>query len=274
MYNIGQTVAEGDKWSAGIAYVTIPADIDRDVFITYCYQTNSLYIKTEDGGYHKNIITADHVFNFLDFPEKPGDNGSLVIYVQEPVHKELMVVAKINSNDEITDLIEGQFKFRKKWKNNFVEIAGSAKDGYLSLSVDCEDNSSFNIHVNNSNKNAELIVEIAGSALINALNEISIISKENVILTTIDKIDNKNVSSVSVKSTEIQNQTDKYLINGGSDPITLGNQCKLIFDNLFDELGRSTVTTSLGQMPLLNAQQIVAMKQKTKNILSEISFTD
>lgn len=273
-YNIGQAISEGDKWSAGVAYVTIPSDVDRESFIAHCYQTNTLYIKTEDGGYHKNIATDNWSFNFIDFPQKPGDNGSLVFYVQEPVHKELMVIGIVNSDNEIVDLVEGQFKLRKKWLNNFVEITGSAKDGYLSMTVDSQDNSSFIIHVNNENNNAELNIEVAGNIIINALNSISLISKGNHSVQVFDPNDNTKYSEILVESEEINASTDKFSINEGSSPITLGDQCKLIFDNLFDELGKSTVATTMGQMPLLNAQQIVAMKENTANILSLISFTD
>lgn len=274
MYNIGTQIAQGEKWPVGVGYVTIPTDIDREQFIAHCYQTNSLCIVTEDGGFHKNIPTDTWSFNFIDFPDKPGKNGSLVIYVQEPVHKELIIVATINSDQEIIDLREGQFKLRKKWNNNFVEISGSGKDGNLSLIVDAEDNANLLLHVNNRNNNAKLQMEVSGNIILEALNQIEVISKQNVILAVQNANDQTQQSTVKLSSDSIKNYTDNFVINEGTEPIGLGNQIKLIFDNLFDELGRSTTTTSIGQMPLLNAQQLAAMKQNTANILSQISFTD
>lgn len=273
-YNIGTQLASGDKWPAGVGYVTIPTDVVREEFITHCYQTNSLCIVTEDGGFHKNIATDSWSFNFIEFPDRPGKNGSLVIYVQEPIHKELMIVAVINSDQEIIDLREGQFKLRKKWNNNFVEISGSAKEGNLSLIVDSQDNASILLHVNNKNKNAKLEIEVAGEIILNALNQISLISKQNVILVAQNPNDQTLQSFVQIQPEEVKFITDSFKVGEGTESIGLGNQIKLIFDNLFDELGKCTTTTSLGQMPLLNAVQLASMKQNTANILSQTSFTD
>jgi hypothetical protein len=44
--------------------------------------------------------------------------------------------------------------------------------------------------------------------------------------------------------------------------------------NFIQEVGNSTVTTSLGQMPLLNSEAIIKYKEQVDSLLSSIGFID
>ena len=45
-------------------------------------------------------------------------------------------------------------------------------------------------------------------------------------------------------------------------------------EKLLDTIYRSTVTTQLGQMPLLNKEEFKSMKEELENLKSKVSFTE
>jgi len=54
----------------------------------------------------------------------------------------------------------------------------------------------------------------------------------------------------------------------GEEPMVLGSKLETLLNNLIEEISSSTVSTSLGQMPLLNATSIAKLKKDVKGILS------
>jgi hypothetical protein len=270
-YNIGQIPFQDDKWSCGVGYVCIPSDIDRDIFITDCFLRGTLMIRTNDGGVYRNCPTNISTFNDITFPDVFTSNGTPVVYLTEPVHKQPMVIAALIFNDDIIDQAEDQFKIKKIYKDNIVEISGSAKDEFLTILVNGSKKSDFNIRLVNANNKANLNLEIDGDINILASHDITAQANNQMV----QKVGVEDeVSSLTQTPTEINARINKFSINDGNEPITLGNALKTILDNLFTMLGESTTTTAIGQMPLLNGQQIAALKDETAKILSQISFTD
>jgi hypothetical protein len=60
-----------------------------------------------------------------------------------------------------------------------------------------------------------------------------------------------------------------YEIGDASSTAVMAEALETFLHDLIDQVSQSTVTTSLGTQPLLNAAQIAALKSKTTNFFSE-----
>lgn len=274
MTNIGQQPIVGKKWAAGVAYVACPKDLDRDEYIAGCYKQGLISIRTEDGGFYNRVPVSLWAFNFIEFPEDNDKNGSTVAYITEPVHQQPMVIGLINKNNELIDLVEHQFKLKRKYNDNFVEIVGSAKGGYLGINVDAEDDAQVFINVINKNKTAKLDIQVDGEIITHTTGGGTHTRYGEYNNQTTDENDESQFASHKQTTTSNEFQNDEFKINDGTDPITLGNKLKALLDDFFDEIYISTVPTQAGLQYLTNREALHKYKERTKEFLSEISFTD
>lgn len=272
-YNIGQIPFEDTKWTCGIGYIAIVEDVDRDKFITDCILSGRISFKTEDGGLYHKCPVSKNIFNDLRWPEKWQDNGTPIVYVTDQKFQQPIVIGTFNFNDEIIDLREHGFKISKENRNNLVQIAGNADYlGELLIFVQGVDESRFSIKIGNEANKGVMDIDIDGGFELRTVDNITNISQSNII----NKVGEteETSSTLSQSSSEINARVTKFSINDGSQAIMLGNMWKEMMDAFIDEISRSTVSTAIGQMPLLNSVQIANFRQKTEEILSEYSFTD
>lgn len=269
MYNL-----PGYKYSSGIGYITLPTDLDRDTYIRDCYKNFHVSLKTEDGGFLNRVPISPEVLNFCEFPSTTTEIGTCVIFVTDEMLQEYFIVARFANRNEIGDNKEGAFKIRRKIGSQFVEISGSAKEKHLNLIVDGDtDGGEININVLNNNKNGAVNVNIAGDLKLLASGQVSLYQEGTF---KVETADNKSDNSATFDQTSTENhfQNQKIVINKGDEPFVLGNKLKDMFDAFIEEVGNITVTTAMGQMPILNKIQILAYKQRTKEFLSQVGYID
>lgn len=270
-YNIGTIPLDDTKWSAGIGYISIPADHDRDDFIKNCFITGKVSFKTRDGGHYHNCPIDKSKFNDLIFPERWEENGSPVIYVTEPIHQQPMVIGICCFDNEIIDQSENQFRLHKAFENSSVEIIGSAEDESLTFLINGEGNSNLNIRLSSEDDTANMNIDVDGSISVVTLNDIFIQTKTKK--TSFVGYGN-NSSSISQTPESVNIYTRNFSINEGSEQMVLGNKLKTFLDDFIDELSRTKVATGIGVQPILNSVQVAAFKEKTKELLSKIGSTD
>ena len=273
-YTQGQTPIDGFRYTGGIGYIAVPSDIDRDKYIGMCFRNNRVSILTEDGGFVNQVPIDNWDLNRIEFPVDSEKMGSAVVYVTEQIHNHPIIVGVLTSNDEIGELVEGQWKIKKKHKDSFVEIVGSAKDGSVGITVDTDKEAHFYINVFNKDKSAESKVHVGGTSEYYTTGAHDILSNEHIKLRVENTEDEEDASTVTLEKEQVKTETKKFIINNTDEPFVLGKTFKDLFDNFIDEVAKTTVTTALGQMPILNAAQVAAFKLKTKTILSEKGFID
>jgi hypothetical protein len=52
----------------------------------------------------------------------------------------------------------------------------------------------------------------------------------------------------------------------------LGTKTAIFLKDAIEEIGNSTITTMLGQMPLLNSAKILSLQKRVDELLSEVGF--
>lgn len=270
-YNIGTIGVDGKQWSCGIAYVAIPQDIDRTQFVTECVMQGTLSIKTIEGGYIHNCPTTISLFDIVEFPEVPEEMGTPVVYVTEPLHQQPIVIGALNFNDNILNREEAQFLLQRQFKNSIITFAGSAQDETITISVNGVEKSEMHINLTNADKRAKLEFSIDGDWFIKTLGVISFIS-----YTSISHVVKNDDAEATVTHTakEYNVTANRISLNEGTQSMVRGNDLADLLRDLIMEVSRSTVTTSLGQMPLLNALKIGEFTNRLDKILSDSTFTE
>lgn len=278
-YNLGVRPDAAEMFESGIAYIIIPSDVDRDVYIRECYRTKTVSIYSEFNGVSNRVPIDLFSLNFVKFPNDVKELGSAVHFSIDPVRKAPYITAIYFKTDELADLAENQFKFKRELNGNFVEISGSPSDKYLGLTVKSDKGGDLLINVGSEDETGKLTITVEGDVNITSTANTTLKQFNGFSTQTINKENEHQYSlieqtdeEVNIKADKISFDTDTFKINGGEENMVLGQKLKSFFDDLISELGKTTVTTALGQMPILNKAQVEAFKLKTDTFLSEVGF--
>lgn len=163
----------GTRNSAGIGYIILPTDKDRDKYIESCYNTGTISVMLEDGGMVDYVSISNHVLNYLEFPKTSEQLGSMLFWVNIPKKNIPVIVAVINKNDEIISIGEHQIIQSKDHKDGYIEISGNAKDGLLNITAKGKksDKGVLNISVTNVDDTAELNLLVRGTSNIKTIGD-------------------------------------------------------------------------------------------------------
>jgi len=263
----------GYNYSVGVGYIAIPVDIDRDKYIGLCYKTNTVSILCDDGSFFNRIPIPSSILGFIDFPKNVRDFGTAVLYVNEPIKNQLFIVSLVESPIEIGDMTENQFKWKRKWGNNLVEISGSGKEKYVSITVDGEEGeSNFIVSVKNKSKTGKVLIETDGEIKLSTNQKLSLETFKEFIVSTLSK--NEILALYKQSEEEHYFEGKKFRINKGDEAMLKGNKTKDFLEELLTTISKITVTTSLGVMPIMNLQDFILLKEKLKLLLSEKSFLE
>ena len=258
---------------SGIGYVTMPKDIDRDNFIINCINSGTISFITEDSERFDNVKVSKNLFNFIQFPKEETQAntqlnlGSLIFWVKSYNHNFPIVIAILSKEDEFININEHEFVLNRNYLGNFVEIRGNAKNSNLNINIISKEDSkgSLNIKVSNKEKNAKANIFVEGNLEAYASNEAKIYSGNKLITEVINfKDKTKSIKTTITKEGIVDNE--------GDEPILRGNKTVDLINKLIRLISQATVSTSLGQMPLLNAIEIAKLESETKELKSELSF--
>lgn len=302
-YNVTTRNHAGEMHPSGISYIVIPSDVDRSKYINECFATNTVSIFSEHNGYSSHVPIDKNSLNFIVFPKTVKDFGSPVSFKCDPIHQVPFIDAIYFGTDEISELVENQFKFKRKFNNNVVEIVGSPEGKYVGINVIADVEGEVFINVRSKDKSAKFTVNVDGDSVINSGGNLMVRQFDKFTSVTADP-DNKdqftvheqtstdhtfysdnheiNADNVTVRSDNILTEgkkvnfkkVEEFKINDGKEPYILGKKWAKFMKDFIKEVGSSTTSTAIGQMPLLNAEQITAYQDKVDELLSEIVFID
>lgn len=281
------------RGSSGTANIIIPKDIDRNVFISECQKNSTITILTEQNERIDNVLVAENVWNFISFPNTPNELGSRVIWINIPKYNQPVVVAKINKQNEIELREEEEFLIKKEIKGKgVVELSLDPKNNAISINLNSfEDVGQLDIKVK-ANQKGVLNLESDSDIIISAPKITSFIKESiDVVIQDLETQETKTEikyklgeglsyldefdNFIGVNSKNIQLKTTTEIILGdGKEPIVLAETCKKVLDKFIDLVSAATVSTSLGQMPLLNRQSISDLKNITDSFFSQLTKSD
>lgn len=277
---VGSQNFPGFEYNVGIAYVIWPRDIDRESYVRKSLSTFTVSIATEDGGVRNRVPFAKHCSEDIVFPIANNEYGSIVVWILDPKSKRPIIIGVFKPNQEVGDLVEDFFKWKKEHGQSIVEISGSPRDRILNAIVNADEGGVLNVVVRNQRQeNALLNMESTGNVEVLSVQDTKLVQYGYFKAVSVEKSDRDQFSSFQQTSSDQTFITDKFVVNkregdGEAEAMVLGETFKELFDDFIDEVSRTTVSTAIGQMPILNAMQVAAFKQRTQDILSKLSFSE
>lgn len=279
----------GDRHSAGVGYVIIPSDVDREQYIRYCFNTCSLSISLENGGALHNVQCIKQVFNDIDFPIDSKTMGSMVFWVDNPLHNHPTIIGTIPKVDQDIDLSEKQSSFSKTSGNGTSEILLDSKQPSVTINCDSLTEAGGDIIIVSKNKALKSKIKINSSGEITLSSQNFDINTSNQFKVKIaDPFKDDNVTTIIYKKGEGLNYSDEFgneiqvldgkvninsdNINIGGDdakqPILLGDDTGDLIDKILEILSRTQTTTLIGPQPLLTAAEFAGLRAKVELIKS------
>lgn len=280
------TSGVGSLFASGTAYVSIPDNQDREMFIKKCFKTQTLFIRGESGESFKDVFISKNLLHDIDFPENSKSRGSLVTWVKQPKHNVPIVVGVFDLKNNMSYITkERQVRFQRKSKSgNIVDFDGSADDASLDINVSSseDDKGIIRFKINNPNQTAKMEVYVSGEIDVFADKKIRIASNEELLLELV-KQDGSSLATISYKNgvglalkdeynNEIVTKSKSlYLKEGSGGGLELEVTDKLI--NL-GTIGGASEPGVLGNKNETALNDIKGMLQKLITLITQISTQD
>lgn len=178
----------GKRNIAGIGYINLPLDIDREVYIRSVYRKGSISVALDDGGVIDDVLITKEALDRLVFPISSKELGSIVFWVNIPKKNQPVIVGTINKNNEFVNLNENEFSFKRESKFGFVEISGNGRNSDINFIVNHnQSRGKINIIASNKTGTAEVNVNVKGGMNIYTSKDINITTEESFNLTVGDE---------------------------------------------------------------------------------------
>ena len=180
---IGTSGLPNRPLAAGSAYVIIPYNVDREQYVSQCYKTNTICLRTESGDFYKNAYIGDNELAMVSFPEKVGEIGSPVFWVSQPRHNTPVVVSVLNIKSAIGKMSEeGQFLLKGVSNDSVVAIDARSKNGAsLDILVDSDEVSKVGIKVVGGEDNF-LDINVKGNVKILGTKSTKFVAREDFVV--------------------------------------------------------------------------------------------
>jgi len=293
--DIGPKSVPGGQLSAGIGYVIVPADQDRDIYISQCFSTGTIMVLVEDQDYVSDIKIDVHRLQFITFPDTPEELGSCVAWVSSPVFKKPIVVSIITKGDDFVDVVENQFKFRRETDNAYAEISARGDKGQMFFSVDSdeEDGGRLNVLVKNRSNKGELNLLVKGNVNLESTDNFNIKSANSFNISIKNPLDDNETiteisyhrdegfsykdqyeNEISINDGQITTKSEKIVQNEGGNQAVLGNQLKGYEEDKLTEFDTHTHPTALGPSGPPTKPLTPIFKPQIPNWLSSIFSFD
>lgn len=290
-----QRKVHGRKASAGVAYLYVPPDQDRDKFVRDAYRTGSVTIINDFSERMDNVRVSKHVMNDLEFPSDSEKLGSMVLWVNVPRNNQPVIVSVVPKGNEIYEFLEHQFSIRKTFGDSTIDVSGDAESGSLVINVFSKSKAPrIDMNVTTPEKDAKLNVKVSGDlkaivenvAEIEAANKIitRVVNREEdeEALTEIKYVRGEGFKYVDEFGNEILATEDSVnvkaaksvMLGEGEEPVVLGDTLASLMSEILTAISNITTATSIGAQPILNKAKFESLKEKVDSIKSEYSSTD
>lgn len=188
-----QGIPDFSNIHTGVAYIAIPEDVERSVFIRNSFNARTLYIRSESGDRWKNVFASDEVFRNVKFPETSDKKGSMVAWIKVPKHNLPLIVGVIDLKDTASIITEeGQVRFQKRTSEGLVDFNMRAGIPEITMDVVSSVNGKgkLRLNVTNPNDTALLDVFVKGETELFATKKFTAKSNEEVRLDVVDELNN------------------------------------------------------------------------------------
>jgi len=232
--SVGTVSFKSGRFYSGNAYISIPEDQDRDVYIKNCFNTKTVMIRGEVGEMWRRAKIDEISLQEIRFPSLSSEVGSPILWVKVPYHNQPMVVAVVGTTSQ-SSLITEEFQRRltKVSDNGVVDIDMRAQEPELDLSVSSNVNGKgkLTVSVTNPDDTAELDLFVRGKVTLYATDKITLVLDKEKL----DRVIELNADGISLGS---EGQS--------AEPGVLGDTLESSLTDLINAIKKLTVPTGTG----------------------------
>lgn len=279
--------------TGGVGWIIIPNGTDRNTYVANCYRMHMVSIEGGLGysAMHQVKITTQ-ALEKIKFPGSSGERGSAVVWIRDNFYNRPIVIGLLDSVGDSGMTTEFQQRIVQQTAEQVVEIFLDAVNGVLNISSQGTPDipANLNIRVSGGNEDNELHLESdakmsfgAKSMTFSLTEDIDITianeTEENIITIQGNKehfiLKDQFANSAEFREGNVQIKTEKFSVGEGEENMVLGNTLVQLLSDWLDALLRMTVQTPVGPSgTLLNVPDFVNIKNRLKDILSKLSYTD
>lgn len=279
---------------SGIGFIVVPDDNTRQQYIADCYRTSTVTINGGFGyGYISAVKILPDVLQKIHFPLKSTERGTPVLWLRENFSNRPIVIGIISEEGYTNLLKENQNRYVQEIDGKVVEIFQDANSATLNINVVGKSDTPANINIKVASGSEDSVVNIDSDGKVNvsandftatARNTFNIFLKDGKNDELISLIgDSKKMEfkdkfgNVITSNKENINITvaEKFNVNGGKEPMVLGQTLVDLLSEILDAIQKITVITPVGTSSVpVNIASFASAQQKLKNILSKISNLD
>lgn len=308
--SMGINGVPSDTPTAGVGYVIVPKGVDAKSYIEKCYKSNTISMYSGfGGGHYHNVSVDDEVMQKLSFPDSPDKYGSPVVWVNIPKHNKPLIIASVKYDDDTYELETNSRRITKSFNGNMIDIFLKANSSTIDVNVVGNDDTSPKVKINviNEKADSEVKLYVKGTIILHSTDRQVLVSDKAVQFSVIDssgkikglikyvlgegftyKDEFGNIHLMNSDNIQFK-PNEKFKVGDGNEPAMLGNTFKSIFEDLTDilsklanslatdthsdSMGGTGTSTNAANFTKL-ASDINSMKDKYKDFLSGINFTD
>lgn len=168
--------------SAGVGFVVVPSDIDREQYVNDCYRTNTLTINGGKGyGYFSGVHADINVMQSIEFPTDDTNRGTPVVWVKDAISQLPVIVGVLRKQSGYYALAEKQYRLKRGTETRNVEVFLDGNEAALEITVVGDKDEAANINVKLSSANKDSVFNL------NCDNEINVTAEKSVTVTSNEK---------------------------------------------------------------------------------------
>lgn len=120
--------------TAGIGYIVVPNNEDRDEYVKRCYRNHTVDI-IPGMNYSKtfNIPITIEALERVSFPERTEDLGSTIVWVREDFQNRPVVIGVIKDGSEASQMSSNQRQIIQEYGNQIAQIFFDAKKSLINV---------------------------------------------------------------------------------------------------------------------------------------------
>lgn len=120
--------------TAGIGYIVVPNNEDRDEYVKHCYRNHTVDI-IPGMNYSKtfNIPITIEALERVSFPERTEDLGSTIVWVREDFQNRPVVIGVIKDGSEASQMSSNQRQIIQEYGNQIAQIFFDAKRSLINV---------------------------------------------------------------------------------------------------------------------------------------------
>ena len=312
--NIAYTPSSTERYSSGIGHIVVLSEelMSREKYIVDCYKNSCVSIYIEGEGVHHRVNCSPDTFNWIYFPEDYKKVGTTIVWVFDKLKGLMYVVSSLVGGSNFETAKEHDFRFIRRFDDNFVEIVGNPKSKKLDISVHSDKGSELNIFVTDKEREAKFNIHVNGDIKVKAKQSMRFLSQEDFVIEVENEnwVDEKSILQVTPgsighetsnmstvvwerKVTKVANKTeslrtkntiieelpeemsiktDKLKLNTGKEKMVLGDSLSRFLEEFVIEVSNAEVVTPMGRMPLHNKREIMSHVMKLRKLFSRHGY--